>query len=224
MVTMLTWFKRKASLSIQEFGEYWTGPHAELVLKMPGFRRYVQCHTLPGIYKKTEPVYDGVAMLWFDDMDGARQMAASEVSKRVVEDEKNFLDHTHYGSILTDEFQIKDGDVPANAVLNIEFVHQKPDMELMAFRGYWREQHGPLAAKIPQLLRYHQCHTRLGIYRAGRIPEYDGVALTWFADTDSMRASATTAEYQATREDEANFLAPGHLPFIITRERKILGG
>lgn len=222
MVTMVTWFKRKPGMSIEEFGKYWSGPHAELVLTMPGFHRYHQCHTLPGIYKKTEPVYDGVALLWFENGDAVREMSASKAAQEVLVDEKRFIDHSYYGSILTDEHLIKEGEIPDNAVLNIEFVHKKPALALEAFRDYWREQHGPLAAKIPHILRYIQCHTRLGIYRAGKTPAYDGVALTWFASTDSMRSSAETPAYQATREDENNFLAPGPLPFIITRQQKKL--
>jgi hypothetical protein len=51
---------------------------------------------------------------------------------------------------------------------------------------------------------------------------YDGVAITWFDDTQAMRESATTPEYARTRADEVNFIAPGRLPFIITREHVIV--
>ena len=49
------------------------------------------------------------------------------------------------------------------------------------------------------------------------------MAITWFDDTAAMRASAETAEYAATRADEANFMAPGDAPFIITREHVVAG-
>ena len=37
-----------------------------------------------------------------------------------------------------------------------------------------------------------------------------------------MRESARTDAYARTRADEANFIAPGELPFIITREHVVI--
>jgi uncharacterized protein (TIGR02118 family) len=82
--------------------------------------------------------------------------------------------------------------------------------------------HGPLGAAIPVVRRYVQSHTRRAIYDSGKTPLYDGVALTWFDDTQAMRESATTPEYARTRADEVNFIAPGRLPFIITTEHVIV--
>jgi uncharacterized protein (TIGR02118 family) len=80
--------------------------------------------------------------------------------------------------------------------------------------------HGPLAKTIPQMLRYVQSHTRLSAYRNNRQPVLDGVALTWFTDTDAMRASAHTPAYAQTRADEPNFVVEP-LDFVITKEREI---
>jgi len=48
------------------------------------------------------------------------------------------------------------------------------------------------------------------------------VAITWFDDTQAMRASAATAQYARVRADEANFIAPGEIPIIITTEHVIV--
>ena len=48
------------------------------------------------------------------------------------------------------------------------------------------------------------------------------VALTWFDDTQAMRISAASPEYAQVRNDEPNFIAPGPLPFIITKEHVIV--
>jgi uncharacterized protein (TIGR02118 family) len=76
---------------------------------------------------------------------------------------------------------------------------------------------------IPVVRRYVQSHTRRAIYESGRTPRYDGVALTWFDDTQAMRLSATTPEYARVRADEANFIRPSP-PFIIAREHVIFPG
>ena len=110
---------------------------------------------------------------------------------------------------------------PAGGVKNVEFVTHKPGMSIEAFQQYWREVHGPLAAQIATVRRYVQSHTRLSAYEGGRSPIYDGAAVTWFDDTQAMRASAASSEYVRVRADESNFIAPDP-PFIITREHVII--
>ena len=66
-----------------------------------------------------------------------------------------------------------------------------------------------------------QCHATSAAYRGAAKPAFDGLALTWFQSVDAMRASAATAEYEATRADEPNFVQ-GELPFVITREHVIV--
>ena len=96
-------------------------------------------------------------------------------------------------------------------------------MALNAFRDYWRNVHGPIASRIPTLLRYEQNHLKQSAYETGEIPPYDGLAITWFASTADMKRGAQTPEYQITRADEPNFLPDGHLPIIITREHVLIG-
>ena len=201
MIKVAAFFKRKAGSSVEEFQRYWRTHHGDIAKELPGLRRYVQCHTLPGVYKKREPVYDGVAEIWFDDTDALRAAAASDVFKAVKADEPNFMDVSSYGDIVAEEHVIKDGAIPEEAVKNIEFVRRRPDLSVEAFQKHWRQVHGPLGAAIPVVLRYVQCHTRLSGYRDGRIPVYDGLAMTWFQSVHTMRASAETDEYHRTRAD-----------------------
>src|SRR5207244_12804048 len=110
---------------------------------------------------------------------------------------------------------------PVDSVKNAELVTRKPGMEGARFHQYCYRVHGPLAARIPVVRRYVQSHTRRAAYAAGRAPGYDGVAITWFDDTQAMRVSAATPEYARVRADEANFITPDP-PFIITKEHPII--
>ena len=154
-------------------------------------------------------------------MAAVRAMSNTPEYAAVKADEPNFIDPATIDTIITEEHIIKDGPIPPDGVKNIEFVTHKPDMPIDAFQRHWREVHGPLGAAIPVVRRYVQSHTRLGIYDSGRTPAYDGLAITWFDDTQAMRVSATTPEYDRTRADEPNFLA-GELSFIITKEHVIV--
>ena len=221
MVKAVSFFKRQSGMSVEAFQTYWRTVHPGVVVKLPGIRRYVQSHTLLAGYRKGEPIYDGIAEIWFDDTAAMRALAATPQYAAVQADEAKFIERSSMGLIITDEHVIKDGPVPGHGVKNVEFVTHRPGMPIDLFQRYWREVHGPLAALIPVIRRYVQSHTRRAAYESGRAPRYDGVALTWFDDTAAMRASATTAEYARVRADEANFITPDP-PFIITREHVIV--
>ncbi len=223
MIKLMSFFKRKPGMSVAAFQEYWRTKHADVVVKLPGIQRYVQSPTLLSGYRKGEPVYDGVAEVWVKDTQVLRAQAETPEYTAVRADEPNFIDLSTMGSIITQEHTIKDESVPPSAVKNMEFVTRRADLSIEAFQQHWREVHGPLGAAIPVVRRYVQSHTRLAAYKAGKTPIYDGVAITWFADTQAMRTSASLPEYAATRADETNFIGGTRLPFIITREHVIVG-
>jgi len=92
MVKALSFFKRKAGMSVEAFQGYWRSKHPEVVVKLPGLRRYVQSHTLLSGYGKGEPVHDGIAELWFDDTGAMRAFAGSETYAAVRADEERAVD------------------------------------------------------------------------------------------------------------------------------------
>ena len=222
MVKLVVYFKRRAGMEVEPFQEYWRTRHAEVVCRLPGIRRYVQSHTLLAGYRKGETGYDGIAEVWFDDSDAIRALDGTDALRAVQEDEAKFIDRSTMRTLVTDEHLVKDGELPEGCVKNIEFVYRRPDLGVEEFQRYWREVHGPLASEIPVILRYVQSHCRRGGYANGRQPPCDGVAITWFASTAAMRESARSDAYARTRADEANFIAPGELPFIITREHVVV--
>lgn len=221
MVKLIAFFKRRSGLSVEAFSEHWSTRHAELVVKLPGLRRYVQSHTLASVYATREPAYDGVARAWFDDTDAMRALSDRPEYAAVRSDEANFIDPASMASIIAEDHVIVDAPPPADGVVNLAFLTRKAGLPVDEFQAYWRDVHGPIAASIPGLRRYVQSHTRRSIYDAGGTPAWDGVALAWFDDTDAMRAAATSEAFARTRADEANFLASAP-PFLIARERIIL--
>jgi uncharacterized protein (TIGR02118 family) len=222
MVKAVSFFKRKPGMPVEEFQAYWRGRHPGPVVRLPGVRRYVQSHTLLAGYGKGEPIYDGIAEVWFEDTKAMHALRGTEALAAVEADEAVFIDRSTMRMILTEEHVIKDGPAPTGGVKNVEFVTRQSGLDVDAFQRYWREVHGPIAAQIPMIRRYVQSHARRSSYDRGRSPAYDGVAITWFDDTRAMRASAATAQYARVRADEPNFLAPGDPPFIITREHVIV--
>lgn len=222
MVKAVSFFKRKPGMSVDDFQAYWRTHHPDVVTRLPGIRRYAQSHTLVSGYRKGEPVWDGIAEVWFDDTAAMRALARAPAYAAVRADEAKFIDHASMGLVITEEHVIKDGPAPAGGVKNVEFVHRKPAMDVAPFQTYWRQTHGPIAATIATIRRYVQSHARRSAYEGGRAPAYDGFAITWWDDVDGMRASAASPEYARTRADEPNFIDVPRLSFIITREHVIV--
>jgi uncharacterized protein (TIGR02118 family) len=222
MVKAIYFIKRKPGMNLEEFRHYWLNDHAALVRKVPELRRYLQSHTLDSGYRHHEPIYDGIAELWYESTDAMRRIADTPASRAAADDDAKFIDMSSFAFILAEERIQKDGPALPAMLKLVAFLNRKPGLGVEEFQTYWAEHHGPLAAKIPQLRRYVQCHVRRSGYRGGRSPRYDGVAESWFDSLDAMRESEHTAEYRAVRADEPNFLAPGNPRFIIARDYTIL--
>jgi uncharacterized protein (TIGR02118 family) len=223
MVKIILLVKRNSDVSVADFQSYWLEKHGPLVKKVSGIKRYVQSHPLPQGYAKGELIYDGIAELWFDSSDTFATARATPEWLAVQKDGDTFRDRSRMVVMPVDVHVIIDGKIPDNAVKNIEFVNRRPDLDLKKFRDYWRNHHGPLATKIPSIRRYEQNHLNDAGYQGDTPPLYDGLAITWFASTAEMRSGAATPGYAAIRADEPNFVAPGHLPIIITREHVVVG-
>jgi len=111
--------RRRHDLTVEEFQRYWREVHAPLVAERAevlGIRRYVQAHTVhPGVNEAmrgrnggSPEAFDGVAELWFDDLDG---MASDDpdvlrASGELLEDERNFIDLAASPIFLTEEHPV----------------------------------------------------------------------------------------------------------------------
>src|SRR6266849_5072028 len=68
MIKLVYCITKKADLTEEEFFHYWENVHGPIGARIPRLRRLVQSHRLfvPG--DKHRPDYDGMAELWFDDV------------------------------------------------------------------------------------------------------------------------------------------------------------
>jgi len=100
-------------------------------------------------------------------------------------------------------------------------ISKKPDMSVEEFQEYWRQTHAPIAAAIPGLRRYVQCHVVPELY-ARQNPPFDGAAGLWFDDLDAMRAAMKSPEVAAALEDENNFIDHTRVASFVTQEKPII--
>ena len=79
LVKRMSFVKRKPGMNPQEFFRYWQDVHGPIACKLPGLRRYLQCHNLTSMYEKEEPRFDGVAQVWFPDAAALEKAFSSQV-------------------------------------------------------------------------------------------------------------------------------------------------
>jgi uncharacterized protein (TIGR02118 family) len=101
-------------------------------------------------------------------------------------------------------------------------ISKKPDMSVEDFQRYWREVHAPIAAAIPGVRRYVQCHVVPETYGGRTTPGFDGAAELWWDDLDAMRAAMGTPEVQAALEDEKNFIDHSRVASFVTVEKPVV--
>ncbi|NRA02997.1 MAG: EthD family reductase [Myxococcales bacterium] len=220
MFQILAVLKRRDGLSPEAFQEHWRGRHAELACKIPGLRRYVQNHTLLSGYRARSPIYDGVAELCFDDAEDFERAGASSEMAAAQADQAELLAPEGVRILRVEPHTIVDGPAPADGVKLISFLTRRHDLSRERFSSHWHDRHGPIAAGIPGMRRYLQYHARDDA-RFGA-PLYDGIPIAWFEDTDALRASEPSEAYARTRADEAHFLEPDRIRFVIATEQLLL--
>jgi uncharacterized protein (TIGR02118 family) len=225
MIKGLFFARRKPGMPPQAFQQYWRFTHAELTRNSPHIVHYVQSHTLlssygdPNMpYGDAEPAYDGMATMWFNSLKERKRGNMSPQAQAAIADQANFTELSDRRFILATEVVQKDGPIDPSSVHLIALLTRKPGMSVEAFQNYWREHHGPLAAKSPQLRRYVQDHPLLRLYGGRDEPLCDGVAEAWFDSLEDLQASVDTPEIAAVRADEPNLLDVSKLVFILTTD------
>ena len=108
MIKLVYCISKKASLTDQEFFDYWENIHGPIGARIPRLRKLVQSHrlTIPG--DKRQPDYDGMAELWFDDLDALVAARESLEWKASTDDEANFIDHNKVAYFVSEERVIRD--------------------------------------------------------------------------------------------------------------------
>jgi len=107
LVKTIFQLKRKPGMSLADFRKYWIEIHGPIVCKLPGLRRYVQCHTVDAAYSYAEPKWDGVAQLWVDDVAAMqRMMDSKEFKEESWPDAEKFLDLSGAWSFVAQEYQV----------------------------------------------------------------------------------------------------------------------
>jgi uncharacterized protein (TIGR02118 family) len=106
MVKLVYCITKKAGMTDEEFFRYWKEIHGPIGARIPGLRRLVQSHRVAVVGDKYQPDYDGMAELWFDNIEALLKARQSKEWKASAEDEGNFVDHNLVAYFVTEEHTI----------------------------------------------------------------------------------------------------------------------
>lgn len=108
-------------------------------------------------------------------------------------------------------------------IVRMGILRKKENLSLDEFRKYWIENHGPLASKIPGLIKYTQNHvvnsSQMGIdYDRGNII-VDGFSQLWFEDEQDMELMLTSEIGNLLSNDEEKFI--DDLKIIVAKQNVV---
>jgi uncharacterized protein (TIGR02118 family) len=111
MIKVLGLLTRKDGTTHEAFVKHWYEIHGPLARHVPGIRRYVQSHivdsrTRPDI-PETNVEVDGIAEIWYDDLESMRRASATPEMKRLTDDGALFIGQIK--SYVIDEREIIPG-------------------------------------------------------------------------------------------------------------------
>jgi len=118
MIKIVALLKRRPDVTLEEFSRYYEHQHAPLAARsIPpdvagAIKRYVQNHAVRLGDSATDPPYDCVTEISFDDEAGMELWTnwyLGEGGKVLREDEENFMDPRQRIVIVTDERDIRLG-------------------------------------------------------------------------------------------------------------------
>jgi uncharacterized protein (TIGR02118 family) len=110
MIKLVYCITKKPGLSDEDFFRYWQEIHGPIGARIPHLRKLTQSHrlTIPG--DSRSPDFDGMAELWFDDIDALLAARKSPEWKTSTDDEANFTDPDKAAYFLSREHVILQRD------------------------------------------------------------------------------------------------------------------
>jgi len=191
-VKVLAFLPRRPDVTPEYFHEHWLHPHGTWTLGMKTLRRYVQSHRVaPGVPGIEASPYEGIAMVWFDDLDAALDMGNDPVYlEKVNPDEPLFIDLAGLGFVMTEEQVLRTGpatakDAPSGAKAMV-LLRRADGVEPEDFAERARAAADGLEDLVPEARRATLAIALPVNYAEGAQPAADAVLELWFDDADAF--------------------------------------
>jgi len=108
MIKLVYCITKKPELTDAEFFQYWEKVHGPIGARIPRLRRLMQSHRINLVGDAQLPDYDGMAELWFDNVEDLLAARQSPEWKASSADEAHFIDHKRVAYFVSEEHVILD--------------------------------------------------------------------------------------------------------------------
>jgi len=109
----------------------------------------------------------------------------------------------------------------ASVIKLVYCITKKAGLTDEEFFRYWKDIHGRIGAQIPGVRKLVQSHRRI-IQDDKHRPAFDGMAELWFDDADALLAARQSPEWEASTDDEANFIDHSRVAYFVKEEHVIV--
>ena len=99
---------KKPGMPDGDFFRYWKEVHGPLGARIPGLLRLVQSHRISVSEDRRQPDFDGIAELWFDDIQSLLKARQSPEWREATDDEANFVDNKRVAYFVSEEHVVID--------------------------------------------------------------------------------------------------------------------
>lgn len=106
MIKVVYCIAKKTGMTAAEFFHYWKHVHAPLGARIPGLRRFVQSHAVEVGKDARAGDFDGMAELWFENIQALLAARQSPEWQASTADEANFIDHKKVAYFVSEEHEI----------------------------------------------------------------------------------------------------------------------
>lgn len=216
---------KKTGLSKADFHTHWRDIHGPLGLRIKTLRAYVQSHRTDDVVPGFDQCpYDGVAEIWYDDLETMLGMAEDpDYINGAKADEPNFIDTDALLFLATKEHVFIEGpriDKETPLIKALFLLKRLPGMSVAEFQDYWINGHAPQIPTDAGIMRYVQCHQIPETYEL-LAPAYDGVAELSFADFAAFDAYWNSERIQTIfAADAPKFLDTANCTALLVEETR----
>lgn len=228
MIKSISFLQRKKGLSREEFVRHWLDVHVPMCHVVPGLRGYavstvVEHQSRPDVPSLGMDEFDGVAQVWFDNLEARAAAGASAEGKRWHADGGTIIGGIRM--FVTNERLVVPVPSPRPRYKALSVIKRKAELSAKDFHHEWAVAHAPMARGVPALRGFTLNEIVEEQFRPD-IPAFpldgplDGFTESWW-DSPATRASAVaSAEGKAWFGHGSTFI--GHVRSILLEERVIV--
>ena len=110
MIKLVYCITKKPGLTDEQFFHYWEKIHGPMGARIPHLRKLTQSHRIRISGDSRPPDFDGMAELWFDDVDALLAARESPEWKASTDDAVNFIDPDKVAYFVSQEHVILQRD------------------------------------------------------------------------------------------------------------------